>query len=189
MRNRFNINESEKKRIRGLHGMQVLTEEPGEMISGIPTNSLHPITQDYLRKGQTMNWVQMLHMITGCYVNDENKPQYSVLNPLGVNRDDYVHTDRKKKQISFSNKSFCMIGGSSVCFNPCKLDINAQQSALPNAVRGMVIPALVNMMSSSTIDNLGMDDFDDATYDRYEEGGSMLGWRGDDDGKFKLVKA
>ena len=32
MKNRFNINESEKNRIRGLHGMQVITEQSSEKL-------------------------------------------------------------------------------------------------------------------------------------------------------------
>ena len=194
MKNVLTISAEEKNRIRGLHkNYSIIKEESGDMISGIPTNSLHSITQEWLSKGQTMNWVQILRMITGCYVNDENKPQYSVLNPTRVDSDDYVHTDGKKYPISISTKldgksSFCMTGGRSVCINPCKLSLNAQKSDLPSDVREMVVPALVNMMNSSTIDNLGMDDFDDTTYDRYEKGGSMLGWRGDDNGQFKLEK-
>ena len=191
------ITEQEKRELRKLHReFSIIKEQEEDMIQGISVSNLHPITQDYLRKGQKMNWVQMLRMIAGCHVNDEKKPMYSVLKPSGLDMDDYVDTDGKKYPITISynnlgnsnDGNFCMIGGSSVCFNPCKLDINAQTGDLPSDVRTEVIPALIKMMSSSTIDNLGDDDIDDTTYDRYQKGGSMLGWRGADNGAFTLTK-
>ena len=74
MRNRFKINESEKNRIRTLHGIGMLNEVESptpEMIQGIDVTTLHPLTYDYLKGNNTITTAEMLKLIAGCYENED----------------------------------------------------------------------------------------------------------------------
>ena len=77
MNNRFNINEEEKNRIRGLHGMQVINEQTttdGDQVAaetevtmyqGIPSNRLHPFVLKNLKKQYQTSAIDMMKIAMG----------------------------------------------------------------------------------------------------------------------------
>ena len=84
MNNRFNINEEEKNRIRGLHGMQVINEQTttdGDQVAaetevtmyqGIPSNRLHPFVLKNLKKQHQTSAIDMIKIAMGCYEGTGN---------------------------------------------------------------------------------------------------------------------
>ena len=182
-------------RAKELMGIQVLTEEPGEMISGIPTNLLHPITQEWFSKGQTMSVFQLIRMMAGCYTNNEKKEWGTVLEPmsLGSSGDEHIVTINHKLD---GEPSFCLTAkksGVSRCFNPCNLGVDSSEFETKvdgwGDINTLIVPAVAKMLSTSTIDNVG---YDDDMENLFQKGGGMLGWRSDGneylDAKFKLTK-
>ena len=84
MNNRFNINEEEKNRIRGLHGItdineqtktagnQVAAETEVTMYQGIPSNRLHPFVLKNLEKQYQTSAIDMMKIAMECYEGTGN---------------------------------------------------------------------------------------------------------------------
>ena len=188
------ISEQEKKRILKLHKEYSLIkeqEEDGEdMIQGISASVLHPITQDFLRKGTAKNVFQIIRMMTDCHWKggevDADHPLV-VVGPMGYGTsssdDPYVTIVRKS---SGKEPKFCLTSkrnGVSRCFNPCKLGVDSSSWArVPgwNDINTLIVPAINKMLEGSTIDNRGGTD-DDELWNTYEKGGDLLGWTADSD--------
>ena len=71
MNNRFNINEEEKNRIRGLHGIQVINEQTkkgDQVASEYEGATLTPAVQNHV--GKTVTSLKMLQIIAGCWTNN-----------------------------------------------------------------------------------------------------------------------
>ena len=174
MRNRFNINESEKNRIRDLHGMQVINEQE-DMIQGISLDQLHPVTQKYLSEKRRMSVFQIISMLTDCQwsgthrgdssVSEHDKEDWrmEVLKPLGGNGGSAIDSRGGKVQATIFEKhakngpKFCLqYGGGSLCFNPCELGLSKQGwQTHPdwNNVKKDIVPALIKYIEGHNIDN------------------------------------
>ena len=192
------ISEQEKNRIRKLHKNYSIIKEQDDVkgkeetssIQGISTSLLHPITQERLSGGRTMNVYEIMMMLAGCQEDKENSP-YSILSPMGLSS-----SSNDNPMVSFENKKFCLIykgRGGYMCFdNVCKL--GPSSSSWPNKIQKLgddLVPALKKYMEGSTIDNGYGWQEDDTTSDNYSKGGDMLRWVPDGDSlqsKWTLTK-
>ena len=106
------ISEQEKNRIRKLHKNYSIIKEQDDVkgkeetssIQGISTSLLHPITQERLSGGRTMNVYEIMMMLAGCQEDKENSP-YSILSPMGLSS-----SSNDNPMVSFENKKF-LAGG------------------------------------------------------------------------------
>ena len=65
MHNRFNINESEKSRIRGLHKNYSIIKE--ETIMGFDSRDLTSQAAEFLKNKNDITFDQMVQLIAGCF--------------------------------------------------------------------------------------------------------------------------
>ena len=99
MRNRFNINEEEKNRIRGLHGMQVINEQTptdGDQVAaetevtmyqGISSRDLTSQAAEFLKNKNDITFDQMVQLIAGCFSDTPNHWLHSLRFESGLSGD------------------------------------------------------------------------------------------------------
>jgi hypothetical protein len=190
MNNPFNLNESEKNRIRGLHkNYSIIKEEPsgGDVgnIEGVPTSLLHPMTQKWIGGGK--NVFDMIKMMTDCHcVGGECKTDHptTVVKPhlAGSYDGGDIVLD---SNIEGQGAKFCFMpsGGKQLCFKPCELgrDSSSWKKTMPHGafdvVKDEMVAVVTRLLEGSGIWNGHTDSDDDATIRKYNKGGEMFGWR------------
>ena len=131
------ISEQEKNRIRKLHKEFSLIKEQDDVkgkeevskINGISTSLLHPVTQNWLRKGKSLNVFRMIQILAECHWKgseiDADNPM-EVISPMGLGSSSTDNPEvRIKDKNSPGGPKFCLIGKSGrqqdyFCINPCK---------------------------------------------------------------------
>ena len=161
MKNIFNLNEEEKNRIRGLHGMQVLTEEPN-------INLLTPAVKNHI--GKQVSSLKMLQIIAGCWINNKKSGElWAGLGPGGWQRSSkggpfpYIYPGEKEGTVVGGTKT-----GWAETINPCKM----------SQIRGdmwtrsdFLVPGIVNFWAkqASGISNTPTDQYDDDANEIYSD--------------------
>ena len=190
MRNRFNLNESEKNRIKNLHGIKVIKEEETEgreetgKIMGFPVNLLTPAVKEHL--GKKVTTLKMLQIIADCFnMSDKAGPLWAGLGPSSYRSPKGGPYPRIQPSSDHGTITGYWGQGGQLRhvenLKPCRLH------RIPEGWRrsDFLVPAIVNFwkklaggISNTPYDGLGVD-ADDSKVNKMSEIGEKFTWAPD----------